>query len=184
MSLQPFAHEGIKAWLTACGPALDDLPATLTALVARFGDLRCDPRFEVELHAVSLAKRAGRRIARRRDLPVSIAESLDTDCSVRETELVVEQPDGTMRFASYGPEGQREDHGYFPAGPGVDLVKMTPDACMGCHYRFDTRTFTVRAPSGVALGLQLRRTDGTPNWTDGGSCASPGEILVRPSNEP
>ena len=75
-------------------------------------------------------------------------------------------------------------HGFFPARLGVDAVKHTPDSCMGCHYKLDSRAFDVRAPSYVALGLVLRSSQGVPQWVDGSACARPGETQVLHVRQP
>jgi hypothetical protein len=173
---QPFEHQSIKAWLAVCAPIVRHLPATLDELRARYGDYRRDPRYTVELHPVSMAKLAPRRIYRRADMPVSIAESLGEDCAVRETELVVGR--GPLDFASYGADGRREELGYFPAQRGVDAIKPTPDSCLGCHYKLDTRAFDVRTPSYVALGLELRERQGVPQWIDGSGCRTARDRIV------
>ncbi len=184
---QPFEHQGIKAWLSTCGPAIDGLPESLADVKGAWSDWTRGGAWDVELHPISMAKQAARRIYRRRDAAVSIAESLDEDCSVRETELVVARADGLAVFATYGPEGARITHGLFPARAGVDAVKYTPDSCMGCHFRLDSRAFDVRMPSYIALGLGLRRSGGAPLWVDGSGCARPDERQIwheRPPADP
>jgi hypothetical protein len=169
---QPFEHLGLRAWLGACGGEATGAPNDLAALVARYGDYRAWPS---ELHPISMAKLAGRRIYRRGR--ISIAESIDERCAVRETEVVIARPTGTLDFWTYDRAGHRSDTGLFPAGPGRDAVKLAPDACMGCHYKFDVRRFDVRVPSWAALQLELRYVRGVPSWRDDSVCALPGEPI-------
>jgi hypothetical protein len=175
--LQPFSHQGIKAWLAVCEPVLTRAPATLADLVLRYGDYANDPAWEQEIHPISMAKLAPRRIYRHRAKGVSVAESLGTDCGLRETEVIVVQGSG-LAFWSYGATGTLQYHGFFPASRGVDAVKFTPDACLGCHYRLDTRAFDVRYPSYIALGLKLRGAGGEDVWSDGSACIRPGERVI------
>ncbi len=83
---QPLSLPGAKTWLSACSPALEDAPADLDALRARFGAYD-EPSFRSELHPASLAKQAGRRIFRSADGDdaLVVAESRDADCSARAT---------------------------------------------------------------------------------------------------
>lgn len=177
-SVQPFEHQNIKAFLAVCAPIVRHVPADLAALKARYGDYAHDSGWAVELHPISMAKLAARRIYRSAKDKISIAESIGEDCSVRETEVVVERSDGLMDFWSFGANGERETHGFFPARLHVDAIKHTPDSCMGCHYKLDTRRFDVRAPSYRALALVLRKSQGAPQWIDGSSCGRPTDTIV------
>ncbi len=176
--LQPFEHQNIKAFLAVCGPIVRHAPATLDELKARYGDFAQSGKWVTELHPISMAKMAARRIYRSRETKISVAESIGEACEVRETEVIVERPNGVLDFWSFGASGARELHGFFPAKLRVDAVKHTPDACMGCHYKLDSRAFDVRAPSFVALGLELRRSQGEPQWVDGSSCAKESETVI------
>ncbi len=178
---QPFVHLGIKAWLSACGPWLDDAPRDLEGMRRRIGDWT-GPGWDRELHPASLAKRSGRRIYRR-TLPdgahIAVAESLSASCEVRETEVIVALPGRALRFYTFDHAAEIAPHGYFLARLGVDAVKLSPDACMGCHYTFDTRRFSVVAPSFEALNLTYTVRGGVPQWRDDVHCAEPGDTIVR-----
>jgi len=184
LSTPLFELQNTKAWLAVCAPILQNAPKSLTEFKARFGDYTAGSGWDSELHPVSMAKLAPRRIYRNQAKHISVAESISEACTVRETEVVIERPDGIVDFWSYGPDGKQENHGFFPAKLGVDAVKPTPDSCMGCHYKFDSRRFDIRIPSYKALGLTLRSSRGVPQWVDGSKCAKPGEAIVwhdRPS---
>ncbi len=179
---QPFNHLGLKAWLSYCGGSAQDIPTTLDDLRYRFGDYRVDPDWVVELHPVSLAKQAGRRIFRRRfsdGSVMSIADTLGEACGVRETEVIFAVPDRAQQFWSFDAHGRNVHHGHFPVRKGVEAVRFTPDACLGCHYEFDARRFNVMAPSFDALHLILKSRDGVPQWTDHTECATPRDLIVR-----
>jgi hypothetical protein len=50
---------------------------------------------------------------------------------------------------------------------------------MGCHYTFDTRQFSIRAPSFSSLNLVLETlADGTPVWKDHGACKIAGDTVI------
>jgi hypothetical protein len=176
--LQPFRHQSIKAFLSVCHPIVRHAPQTLVELKTRYGDYAKGERWTTELHPISMAKMAARRIYRSWDTKVSVAESIGESCEVRETEVIVERANGILDFFSYGQAGTQELHGFFPAKLRVDAIKYTPDSCMGCHYKLDSRTFTVRMPSYKALGLTLRSNQGEPQWVDGSACAHKGESIV------
>ena len=181
VSVQPFVQLGAKAWLAQCAPVLQRVPTTVDSLKAQYGDYTRQSGWIQELHPVSIAKLAGRRIYRRM-LPdgtrISVAESLAADCRVKETEVIVGSPDGPMQFFSYGARDQQAPHGYFPTAIGTEQVKLTPDSCMGCHYTFDERRFNVMAPSHEALGLRLPVRNGQPQWRDDSGCYRPGDTVV------
>ncbi len=159
---------------------LDDAPADLDALRARFGPYD-GPEFVSELHPANLAKQGGRRVVRATDGDdaLIVAESPDADCSVRETEAIVRRDDGSLDFWTCDAHGRRVPHGYFPAKKGQDAVKFGPDACMGCHDTFDPREFVVAAPSFAALQLVRVTADGVPPWKDASRCRADGEPLVE-----
>lgn len=178
---QPFRTLAMKAWLGACEATVQEAPATLAELLDRLdADRLCDFDNPAELHPISLAKRAGRRICRGtpENVSVSIAQSLDAHCQPRETEVVHQRPDGKLDFWVFDHEGRRVTHAYFPSRPGVESVKFAPDACMGCHYTFDERQFNVQIPSYRSLQLRLRLYRGQPNWRNDAGCAQPGERQI------
>ncbi|HYX37339.1 MAG TPA: hypothetical protein VE954_29910 [Oligoflexus sp.] len=176
-----FEHLGIKAWLSVCAPVLTQAPATLDEAKELYGDYSTGVEWQQELHPRSLAKMAGRRIYRKGygKMRVSVAESLNDACEIRETEIIVSRASSEKDFYSYGPEGTLVSHGYFPARLGVDSIKFTPDSCMGCHYTFDTREFSVQAPSFVALNLIYREVAGVPQWKDHSHCQLPRDRVIE-----
>jgi hypothetical protein len=170
--------QGTKAWLSTCDGIIMKTPPTLGAWKAIHGDFT-DGTWEQELHPTSRAKLAGRRIYRKGE--ISIAESLDDACSVRETEIVMPRADGERWFITYGRAGERAIYGFFPsqAKLDTDVVKWSPDSCMGCHYTFDTRQFSIRAPSFKSLNLVLKTlADGTPVWKDHSACKIAGDTGI------
>lgn len=171
-----FRPLGLKSWLAACNVAVTKAPASLEELKQTWSFHRADTGWQSELHPTSRAKLAGRRIYRHPDFEVSIAESLNADCSVMETELVVPGPGRARVFWTYDGKGRVNQHGLFPDYRGGHVIKATPDSCMGCHYTFDQRHFSVRVPSYQALHLGL---GGAGAWRDDGHCAKPGEPVVR-----
>jgi hypothetical protein len=179
---QPFAQLGLRAWLAVCAAPLADAPATTAGLRALLGGYdAADSSWTVELHPISMAKLAGRRIYRLwrpREGTVSVAESLADDCTVVETEVVRERADGQLDFWAYDQHGRVASEVVFPARPGVDAIKFAPDACMGCHYTFDSRRFVVRVPSYRALHLSLRVVGGQAHVRDHRACARPEERIV------
>jgi len=173
-----FRLQGTKAWLAACDGVIMKAPPTLAAFKAIHGDFT-DGTWEQELHPTSRAKLAGRRIYRKGE--ISISETLDDDCSVRETEIVLPRADGERWFITYGRAGERAPYGFFPnqGKLDTDVIKWSPDSCMACHYTFDTRQFSVRAPSFVSLNLVLKTlADGTPVWKDHSACELPGDTMI------
>lgn len=147
-----------KAWLGICSVEIKKTPKTLEKFKSIFGDYKEDLGWTVEFHPMSLAKRAGRRIYRRNSptnagISVAIAENLKEDCSVEETEVIYGVPDKEAIFVTYNHNGDYTPFGIFPGARESRTVKLTPDSCMGCHYKFDTREFDVFAPSFTALNL-------------------------------
>ncbi len=110
---------------------------------------------------------------------MSVADTLGDGCEARETEVILAVPGRAQQFWSFDAHGRNVHHGHFPVRKGVEAVRFTPDACLGCHYEFDARRFNVMAPSFEALHLVLKRKDGEPQWTDHDYCATPRDIIVR-----
>ena len=136
----------------------------------------------MELHPISPAKQAGRRIYRRQGtdgLWVSVAESIEDNCSVRETEIIIRRENRQAEFLVFDHHGLRVEHAYFPTPrPNEDTVRFAPSTCMGCHYTFDTRKFNVPTPSFEALNLSFFEKNGEPVWRDHSGCADPQETLI------
>ena len=181
-AIQPFNQANVRSWLAYCGPDAQRAPDSIWEFKARFGDYTAGAEWVQELHPISPAKQAGRRIYRRRmddGTWVSVAESINDDCSVRETETIVVSPGRQALFWVYDHHGDRGSHAYFPTRrAGQDAVRFAPDSCMGCHYTMDTRRFTVPAPSFEALNLKLYEADGAPVWRDHAHCATGAESLI------
>ena len=182
-TIQPFSQAGVRAWLSYCSGDVTQAPSSVAGFKARFGDYHSDTAVWVsELHPLSPAKQAGRRIYRRRltdGTLVSVAESLSDDCSVRETETIVARSGRQAQFWAFDRLGRRVTHAYFPTRrPGEDAARFVPNACMGCHYTMDTRRFTVPMPSFEALNLKLFQDRGAPVWRDHRDCTHPNEPLI------
>lgn len=181
-AIQPFNQANVRSWLAYCGPDAQRAPESIWEFKARFGDYTAGAGWVQELHPISPAKQAGRRIYRRRmddGTWVSVAESINDDCSVRETETIVVSPGRQALFWVFDHHGDRGSHAYFPTRrAGQDAVRFAPDSCMGCHYTMDTRRFTVPAPSFEALNLKLYEADGEPVWRDHAHCASGTESII------
>lgn len=175
---------GLKAWVSACNGAVTDAPADLRALEESLHYHESGSLWQTSLHPISRAKFAGRRIYRHPHMKVSIAESLDKDCKVMETEIVSPGPGLSKLFWTFNREGAFDEAGQFPDQKGGQAIKYTPDSCMGCHYTFDKRHFSVRAPSFKALHLLPREINGKPNWRDDSRCQLPGEELILHKDEP
>lgn len=158
----PFRTQGLKAWLSVCHAVVSEQPETLQKFKdsAWFNEGRSEGQWSKVLHAKSRAKRMPRRIFKRADGVVSLAETLrPNDCSVIESEIIIRRPDGSLNFWVYGAEGRRVATSHFPpAGPSSGLAlrtieKPSPDSCMGCHYNLKTREFNVMFPSAEVLNL-------------------------------
>lgn len=158
----PFRTQGLKAWLSVCHAVVTEQPETLQQFKASawFKQGQSDGNWSKVLHAKSRAKRLPRRIFKRADGIVSLAETLKpNDCSVLESEIIIRRPDGTLNFWVYDAQGRRVATSHFPpAGPNSGLAlktieKPSPDSCMGCHYNLKTREFNVMFPSAEVLNL-------------------------------
>ncbi|MEY3902878.1 MAG: hypothetical protein RL189_2184 [Pseudomonadota bacterium] len=163
----PFRTQGLKAWLSVCHAVVTDQPETLPLFKssAWFKAGQLEGQWSKVLHAKSRAKRLPRRIFKRADGVVSLAETLrPNDCSVLESEIIIRRPDGSLNFWVYDAEGRRVATSHFPpAGPSNGLTpstieKPSPDSCMGCHYNLKTREFNVMFPSAEVLNLPSTRS--------------------------
>ena len=180
--IQPFNQSAVRAWLSYCGGIISDAPSNLATFKAQYGDYEHSTNWVSEMHPISPAKQAGRRIYRTvldDGTWVSIAESTNDDCSVRETETIVRRPGEQAIFWVFDGLGQRVDHAYFPTRRmNEDAIRFAPDSCMGCHYTMDTRRFDVATPSFEALNLKLFETSTGPVWRDHSHCAHPRDTLI------
>lgn len=148
-----------RAWLSVCGPVISDFPKDLIDFKSKYGHYDSSPEWTRELHPQSMAKQGGRRVFRRYEGKsknhVSVAETLDRSCGITETEVVLTEPSGLVKFFSYKDDGKLSPFGMFPMAGGRKSIRVTPESCLGCHYTFDTREFTVPIPSYRALHLRL-----------------------------
>ncbi|MEN9809113.1 MAG: hypothetical protein RLZZ488_680 [Pseudomonadota bacterium] len=157
-----FRAQGLKAWLSVCHAVVTEQPETIHQFKesAWYKDGQSEGQWTKVLHAKSRAKRMPRRIYKRSDGVVSLAETLKpSDCSVLESEIIIRRPDGSLNFWVYDSQGRRVATSHFPpAGPSSGLAvrtieKPSPDSCMGCHYDLKTREFNVMFPSAEVLNL-------------------------------
>lgn len=137
---------GLKAWLGVCHAEVSKAPRTLTEFYKIYAPERAETaQWQTVLHAKSRAKRQPRRVYMHRDGLLSIAETLDKDCLVSETEVIMRRADGTLNYWVYDANGLLTPESHFPMAAGgtqfVTSVKLAPDSCMGCHYDFVTRQF-------------------------------------------
>ena len=168
---------GLKAWLGVCHAALSSAPATLSDFYrAHAPDFSDDSRWQKALHAKSRAKRGPRRVYMRRDGLLSVAETLNEECFVSETEVILRRPDGALNYWVYDATGRLTPESHFPApsrdGRFVTVLKLAPDSCMGCHYDFVTRQFDQLKVS--ADHLRLPKTAELPV-----RCAAPDEKIAQ-----
>jgi hypothetical protein len=160
-----------KDWLAACSNILNQLPVHLRDLKQKMGDYHT---WSGEFHPLSLAKQRGRRIFRKENPGISVAETLDDKCQVRETEVVFTDTTNSLQFAVYDATGKLSDFSDFPTGNGGEVARSSPEICLGCHLKFDSREFNVRIPSFAALRLSLFDQNRYHNSID---CAIDGENI-------
>lgn len=175
-----FSTQGMKAWLSICHSVVTQQPESLDEFMkSPWFKPNSETTWTQALHAKSRAKRGPRRILRRSDGLVSLAETLKPkDCSVLETEIIIRRPDGALNFWVYDVAGKPTDISHFPppvvaqAEVFETIEKPSPDSCMGCHYDLKTREFNVLFPS--ARELNLPSTQDLPVI-----CQRPGELLAK-----
>ena len=166
-----FKLDRTKDWLTACSNVLNQMPDHLRDLKQKIGDYHT---WSGEFHPISLAKQRGRRIYRKENPGISVAETLDDKCQVRETEAVFTDTTNSLQFAVYDSTGKLSDFSDFPTGNGGEVARSSPEICLGCHLKFDSREFNVRIPSFAALRLSLFDQNRYHNSID---CAIDGENI-------
>lgn len=154
---------GTRDWLAVCSNVVNGMPENIGALKQRIGNYQT---WKGEFHPLSIAKQRGRRIYRLNNPQVSIAETLDDQCNVRETEVILTGIENSLQFAVYDAAGNLTDFSDFPAAGGRLVTRKSPDICLGCHLKFDSREFNVRIPSFTALRLSLFSQDQYHNSID------------------
>lgn len=170
-----FRLQGTKVWLSQCSTAAIGLPRKLSDFKRVFGDYHTWPS---ELHPISMAKQKGRRIYRNNKAKVSVAETLTEACDVAETEFIVEGKDSNLAFGVFNERGQISPLSSFPKGSGGEILRFSPDICMACHLKLDTRRFNVRIPSREALRLHLFSSGSNALYRNDIGCAREGERVV------
>lgn len=97
----------------------------------------------------SKPKRGPRRLLGNRDGTVRIAETLNADGSVRETEIVLSgtRSDGALDFLVYDANGKLDGASEFPLPNGETRRLASPYVCMSCHLNPKTTKFDVVFPS-------------------------------------
>jgi hypothetical protein len=171
-----FKHSGARVWLSGCDYTVNSFPETLAEFKGKFGEFT---KWEGDFHPYSMAKQRPRRIYRQSTPPVSVAETLGDACEVRETEIVLQDAEGITTYGVYDSNGNRIEFSEFPVANGTNSIRATPDTCLGCHLKLDTRKFNVRIPSAVALGLgpmDNHKNRVTQNPKD---CRNPRDIVVQ-----
>lgn len=119
------------------------LPETLDGFRAAVLDFRAlEPRI-----VDSMPKAGPRRLWEDGIAGVFVAETLDGDGGVRETEIVRRDAAGELSFAVYGVDGLLTDRSRFATTGGGSIVAAAPYACLTCHVDSASWTFTVVYPS-------------------------------------
>jgi hypothetical protein len=162
---------GTRDWLAVCSNVVSGMPQNIEGLKQKIGNYHT---WKGEFHPLSIAKQRGRRIYRLNDPAFSIAETLDDQCNVRETEVILTGAANSLQFAVYDTTGNLTDFSDFPSGGGRLVTRKSPDICLGCHLKFDSREFNVRIPSFTALRLSLFSQDQYHNSID---CAKENEAV-------
>lgn len=102
-----------------------------------------------EGHVVaSKPKRGPRRLLGSPDGSVLVAETLNADGSVRETEIILKgtRADGALDFVTYDANGRLDTASEFPLPSGEHRRIDSPYICMGCHQDMKTMRFDVVTP--------------------------------------
>ncbi len=168
---------GLKAWLGACHVVLNKAPENMNEFRKVIAsDLNNKSLWNRTLHAKSRAKRGPRRVFSKNDASISVAETLNPDCTVKETEVIRRRADGSLDYWVYDAAGLLTPLSHFPA-PSKDNMyvtvdKLSPDSCMGCHYSFESRQFDQLKVS--ADLLRLPKTSDLPVV-----CLQPDDVLAN-----
>jgi hypothetical protein len=106
-------------------------PTTLSGFLADVHDWRDDPQQTI----ASTVKGLRRRIFRDGAAGVFVAETLNDDDSVRETEIIITDArrDGALDFLEYDASGVLRGASRFAAAGGGQTTGPAPFACIACH---------------------------------------------------
>jgi hypothetical protein len=106
-------------------------PTTLAGFIADMHDWRADPQQTTP----STVKNLRRRIFRNGAAGVFVAETLNDDDSVRETEIILTDArrDGALDFLEYDAGGILRGASRFAAAGGGQTTGPAPFACIACH---------------------------------------------------
>lgn len=106
-------------------------PTTLAGFLADVHDWQADPQQTLP----STVKGLRRRIFRNGAAGVFVAETLNDDDSVRETEIILTDArrDGALDFLEYDVEGILRGASRFAAAGGGQTTGPSPFACVACH---------------------------------------------------
>lgn len=129
------------------------LPASLDELVEHFGDFTAwESTFEV---GCSRAKNEARRIYEHPEGDLYVAETVDAEGTVRETEVLFRatRDDGHLDFAAYTADGVITDRSSF-ATPSSTLVLASPYTCLTCHVDMEAERMDVVDATGTGAGCQ------------------------------
>ena len=122
------------------------LPMTLSGFESLYGQLDL---MNFEDQPTSIPKQGPRRVRENHSLSVYVAETLDPDGSVRETEIILgdNREDGALDFLVYDEQGHLMDRSEFATVTGGAVVSASPNACLSCHVNFTDNTFDVLLPT-------------------------------------
>jgi hypothetical protein len=138
----PFLRRGLHRFY-ACDRGLplhlDDFTATY------FDHTVAEPTAIIE---DSQPKGGTRQLYESSDATVFVAETIDDDGSVRETEILVlgDRADLSLDFLVYDRDGKLADRSEFATIGGSDVVGAAPYTCMTCHRNNDTDRYDVLMP--------------------------------------
>ncbi len=170
-----FKHAGARVWLSQCNYPATVFPKDLKEFKVQYGDFK---KWGRDFHPFSMAKQGPRRVYRKSMPAVSVAETLNENCEISETEVVIQGLTGKTIFGVYDLKGQSIEFSEFPIANGDRSIRLVPDSCLGCHFKLDTRKFNVRIPSYVGLGLGVMEQHRIKIQGDPAACARPGETII------
>ena len=168
----------LKVWMAFAMPLLARTDPNIKLLKIRLGDFHQNPDWISELHLNSFAKHSARRIYRHRKSQTVIAETLDEQGQVTETEMIEKLPSGAFNFVSYDAKTELSPFGMIRNHRGQAAIRPTPDVCYGCHYNLKTREFNVVRPSFADLNLRDADFENEELLQHRRSFAKPGERMV------
>lgn len=129
------------------------LPASLDELVEVFGDFTTwEARYEI---GCSRAKNEARQIYEHPEGALFVAETVDEDGAIRETEVLFRstRDDGHLDFAAYTQEGLITNRSSF-ATPSSTLVLAAPYTCLTCHVDMEAEQMNIVDATGTGAGCQ------------------------------